>query len=72
MENAFSLVCNMWKVHTRLTSASDFFLKISFAFCLVENREKLWKKFFILDQECPKGLVKNGFSAITSEVSIGL
>jgi hypothetical protein len=26
MENAYSLVCNMWKVHTRPTSASDFFL----------------------------------------------
>jgi hypothetical protein len=25
MENAYSLVCNMWKVHTRPTSASDFF-----------------------------------------------
>jgi hypothetical protein len=24
MENAYSLVCNMWKVHTRPTSASDF------------------------------------------------
>jgi hypothetical protein len=27
MENAYSLVCNMWKVHTRPTSASDFFFK---------------------------------------------
>jgi hypothetical protein len=26
MENAFSLVWNMWKVHTRPTSASDFFI----------------------------------------------
>jgi hypothetical protein len=25
MVNAYSLVCNMWKVHTRPTSASDFF-----------------------------------------------
>jgi hypothetical protein len=24
MENAYSLVCNMWKVYTRPTSASDF------------------------------------------------
>jgi hypothetical protein len=24
MENAYSLVCNVWKVHTRPTSASDF------------------------------------------------
>jgi hypothetical protein len=28
MENAYSLVCNMWKVHTRPTSASDFFFKL--------------------------------------------
>jgi FLYWCH zinc finger domain len=27
MENAYSLVCNMWKVYTRPTSASDFFLR---------------------------------------------
>jgi hypothetical protein len=27
MENAYSLVCNMWKVHTRPTSASDFFFR---------------------------------------------
>jgi hypothetical protein len=29
MENAYSLVCNMWKVHTRPTSASDFFRAVS-------------------------------------------
>jgi hypothetical protein len=35
MENAYSLVCNMWKVHTRPTSASDFF------FLILENFQKL-------------------------------
>jgi hypothetical protein len=33
MENAYSLVCNMWKVHTRPTSASDFF----FVFVISNN-----------------------------------
>jgi hypothetical protein len=29
MENAYSLVCNVWKVHTRPTSASDFLFVIN-------------------------------------------
>jgi hypothetical protein len=33
MENAYPLVCNMWKVHTRPTSASDFFRSITLTEC---------------------------------------
>jgi hypothetical protein len=51
-----------------------FFSKFPLHFAYVENEKKLWKKFFHFGSRSrwchlPKELVKNSFSAITSEVS---
>jgi hypothetical protein len=49
----------------------NFFSKFILHFACVKNREKLTKKFFHFGsrwRHLPKGLVKNCFSAITSEV----